>query len=469
MPTPAERDRVLVVGSTTPSPHGQDQLTRLAAQAGSRGLRLVGADTARALESGVWRMPAEVTLPLEYGDPEACQEFAAAQPGIAAVVTVKEGCVLAVAHLARALGVAGNDPEAVRTVRTKDLCRAVLREAGFPQPACTVARDVDRAADFLAATEGPWIVKPRDGMGSAGVSLVRDRSELDTAVADLERPFLVEEFVEGAEYSAEGVMVGGKPWILALTAKRTGAGFVETGHRTPAPLDPATAAAARDAVAGAVTATGLAHGVLHAEFWVTPAGGIVLGEIHARPGGDFIHALVEETHPGFELYGTLLDDLLGRPAPEPPVARGAAGADFLVLGPGRVTSVTGWNAVTADPALVAAHLTVSEGDVLTEVASSADRHGVLVATGPDLAAVDATLAAARARLKVRLAEADVRPSGAAAHFSDVDVRPADAGPPPPGTAPRPTAVHPKPSGVDPGPTNTRPKSPGEPPVPEGTP
>ncbi|MGP4090866.1 hypothetical protein, partial [Streptomyces sp. KR55] len=88
MPTPAERDTVLVVGSTTPSPHGQDQLTRLAAQARARGLRLVGADTARALEAGVWRMPADVTLPLEYADPDACREFAAAHPGVAAVVTV---------------------------------------------------------------------------------------------------------------------------------------------------------------------------------------------------------------------------------------------------------------------------------------------------------------------------------------------------------------------------------------------
>ncbi|RZB17508.1 ATP-grasp domain-containing protein [Streptomyces sp. F001] len=409
MPTPAERDTVLVVGSTTPSPHGQDQLTRLAAQARARGLRLVGADTARALEAGVWRMPADVTLPLEYADPDACRKFAAAHPGVAAVVTVKEGCVLAVAHLARAFEVAGNDPEAVRTVRTKDLCRAVLAEAGFPQPGFAVAAGREEAARFLAATEGPWIVKPRDGMGSAGVSLVRARSELEAVVAQLERPFLVEEFVEGAEYSAEGVMVGGKPRILALTAKRTGAGFVETGHRTPAPLDAVTAAAARDAVAGAVTATGLTHGVLHAEFWVTPAGAIVLGEIHARPGGDFIHALVEETHPGFELYGTLLDDLLGRPVPEPPVSRGAAGADFLVLGPGRVASVTGWEALTTDPALVAAYLSVREGDVLTEVASSADRHGVLVATGPDLAAVDATLSAAKARLDVRLTDVGEAP------------------------------------------------------------
>ncbi|MGD6745411.1 ATP-grasp domain-containing protein [Streptomyces sp. BH106] len=399
---PATTPTVLVVGSTTPSPHGQDQLTRLAVQARSRGLRLIGADTARALGSGVWRMPADTNLPLEYADPRACREFATAHPGIDAVVTVKEGCVLAVAHLARALGVAGNDPEAVRTVRTKDLCRAVLREAGFAQPGFAVAAGQEEAADFLAATEGPWIVKPRDGMGSAGVSLVRDRSGLGRAVAGLEPPFLVEEFVAGAEFSAEGLMVGGKPWILALTAKRTGAGFVETGHRTPAPLDAATAAAARDAVASAVTAAGLTHGVLHAEFWVTPAGAIVLGEIHARPGGDFIHALVEETRPGFELYGTLLDDLLGRPVAEPPAAHGAAGSDFLVLGPGRIASVTGWDSVAADPALVAAHLFVGAGDVLTEVADSAGRHGVLVATGPDLSGVDATLAAATARIDVRL-------------------------------------------------------------------
>src|SRR5947208_194045 len=83
----------------------------------------------------------------------------------------------------------------------------------------------------LARPHGPWVVKPRDGMGSVGVSLVDSVDALPAALDLLPSgvPFLVETFVTGREFSAEGLLVGGRPTVLALTAKTTGAGFVETG------------------------------------------------------------------------------------------------------------------------------------------------------------------------------------------------------------------------------------------------
>ncbi len=134
------------------------------------------------------------------------------------------------------------------------------------------------------------------------------------------RSFLVETFVTGEEFSAEGVMVGGVPQVLALVRKCIDERFTEVSHRTPAGLDEATDRAARDAVAGALTAVGITRGIFHVEFWVTGSG-IVLGELHDRPGGDYIHALVEHTHPGLELYGMLIDDLLGRPPLPYPVGK----------------------------------------------------------------------------------------------------------------------------------------------------
>ncbi|MFJ3937634.1 ATP-grasp domain-containing protein [Streptomyces parvus] len=397
-------DTVLVVGCTSASAHGQDQMRRLAAQAAARGLRVLGVDTPAALAGGIWRMAADEVRPLDYSDEEACRRFAAARPEAAAVLTLKEGAVLAAARLARALGLPGNALEAVRTIRTKDLCRDALRNAGFTQPRSTVAADLREAERFLAESggNGPWIVKPRDGMGSAGVSLVRSAHDLPAALDALGgvRPFLVEEFVHGEEFSAEGVMLGGVCRILGLTRKRTGAGFVETGHRMPAGLDATIDELARAETARAVAATGISHGIVHVEFWTTPEGGIVLGEIHARPGGDFLHALVEHTRPGLELFGALLDDLLGRPAAAIPPETGAAGSDFLVLAPGRVAAVEGWGMLSRSSGLLAAHLGVWPGDILGPVTSSADRHGVLVAGADGTEGVETVLAEARGRLSI---------------------------------------------------------------------
>ncbi|GAA3465253.1 ATP-grasp domain-containing protein [Saccharothrix longispora] len=389
---------VLLLGHASGTPHGRDQLRRVSAQVRRRGLRLVGADAVAATSDLV-----DETAVFDVHDPAAARVWAAARSvRFDAVMTFREMCVESVAAIADELGLPGNPPRAVRTVRTKDLCREVLREAGLPQPACAVVSDVDGARAALTGP-GPWIVKPRDAMGSVGVSLVSGVDDLPAAVAalpDASGPFLVEEFVTGPEYSAEGVFVGGEPVVIGLTAKSTGPGFVETGHRMPAVLDPATDAAARAEVARALRAAGLTHGIFHVEFWLTPAP--VLGELHARPGGDFIHAMLEHVHPGLELYGTLVDDLLGvPPAPVPPAA-GAAAVHFPPVPPGTVTAVEGWPGPTT-PGLLAAHLSAAPGATVRPVAHSADRPAVLVVGAPGAAEVDDLLEglAGGVRIEVR--------------------------------------------------------------------
>jgi biotin carboxylase len=229
-------------------------------------------------------------------------------------------------------------------------------------------------------------------MGSVGVSSVAAPEQLAAAIERLDgsAPFLIETFVPGPEFSAEGVFRDGVPMVLALTAKRTAAGFVEAGHRMPAALDPDVAALARAEVQRALTAVGLTCGIFHVELWLSPDG-VVLGEIHARPGGDFLHAMVEHTRPGLELYGMLIDDLLGAPPAPVPAQCTAAAAEFLLLPSGIVQAVHGWAAVQADEAVIAADLSIRPADRIGAVSSSADRHGVLVVGGKSGAEVEATV------------------------------------------------------------------------------
>ncbi len=346
---------------------------------------MLGADTAANLAKADLVGLVGESVALDVHSPAAVREWAATRVDVGAVLTFREMCVESMAAAASTLGLAGNAPDVVRTIRTKDLCREALRAWGFRQPSCAVVSSLAEARAFLAVTDGPWIVKPRDGMGSVGVSLVDGVDALPAAVESLPVPFLIETFVTGQEFSAEGLIVGGRPVVLALTAKTTGAGFVETGHRMPVdnPM-------ARAEVERAVTAVGLTHGVFHVEFWVDGAD-VVLGEVHARPGGDFIHAMVEHVRPGLELYGALMDDLFGESVEQLPEATAAAGVEFLVLPPGEVLSIQGWDDVLADPAVIAADLSVRPGDVLGPVRGSADRHGVLVVGGPTAADVDQTL------------------------------------------------------------------------------
>lgn len=384
---------LLIVGHTATTPWGRDQIRRLCTQARRRDLRLLGADTPANLQrADTGELAAmDETVALDVHDAAACREWAAqTRPSVDAVCTIRELSVLATAEIARELGLAGNHPEVVLRLRNKDLSRQRLREAGFNQPHTALCRTAEEAERFMADSgRGPWVVKPRDGLAGIGVTRIDTPQELPAALTRFGSPpsalgtltpspyFLIETFVEGQEHSAEGVMTGGAPQVLALTRKTVGERFVELGHRVPADLGDGLAERAADTVARALTAVGVTHGIFHVEFWVTDDG-IMLGELHDRGGGDYIHALVEQTRPGLELYGMLIDDLLGRSPASLPAPVGAARAHFLTAPAGRLRAVHDWDRLVRHPAVLASHLQVAPGDVIGPATNSYTRPAVFV-------------------------------------------------------------------------------------------
>ncbi|MET7297375.1 ATP-grasp domain-containing protein [Embleya sp. NPDC005575] len=342
---------------------------------------------------------------LDFTDTAHCVEWAVQQHrtglGFDMVVTARDDAQRTTAAIAQALGLPYNSLAAIETTQNKDRCRAVLAEAGLRQPAWRLCRDLDEALAFAAEAAGPWVVKPRDGTGSRAVRRVDDPAELADAVRLLDpgdRPFLIEELVHGPEYSAEGLFLHGQPVVVALTAKTTTEPplFVEVGHVMPAPLPEDVTARAKAAVEQAVRAVGLSFGLFHAEFWLTEKGP-VLGELHCRPGGDYISMLLEATHPRFRYFGALFD-AFGDPAFVPDLtADGGAAVAFLTAPAGTVTELTGWEQAHVGEGLLHAHLAPSPGDRVSQLRSSMDRCGAIVvrAATPDQARADA---AARARL-----------------------------------------------------------------------
>ncbi|MFI7410248.1 ATP-grasp domain-containing protein [Streptomyces sp. NPDC049627] len=381
---PGRAPELLLIGGGGAMTLSVDVAVQALEQARARGLR-----TTVTNQAGTLTATPEVTAAadaahaVDFTDPAGTAAWAAARPGPAPALAfgVREMAQEAVAATAAALGLPGNPPEAVRRVRTKDACRAALAAAGFRQPAVRLCADETEARSVLTTSTGPWVVKPRDGADSAGVRKVTGPDELPAALAGLpepEAPFLVEEFVDGTEYSVEGVFVGGSPRVLAVTAKEKldPPHFVEIGHTLPAELPAAERAVIETAVTSALTALDLCSGLFHVELWRT-AEGIVLGEVHARVGGGWIHRMLPYALPGLELYGTVYDDALGRPVTLPAATRAAA-TRYFAPPPGRVIAVEGWEEVRGHPAVLHAELRVAPGDTVPAYRSGADRVGAVV-------------------------------------------------------------------------------------------
>jgi biotin carboxylase len=422
-----EQRILLVVGAASPS-------TGLSClwQAMARGLEVWIIDTPANLE----RTPtvaeaADRVFRMSYCDTRAClallESFPAGTP-LAGVYGFREYAVETVAALAEAAGVQGNPGAAVRYARDKLACREALRARGFRQPASAACSSLEEAKAFLDAHPGgPWVVKPPDAMGSTGVVLVRHAGELERAlrhvregrealardfveqgVLELERAsdrerFLVETFQGGDEFSAEGIFVGGEPHVLALTAKETTGKpyFVELGHTMPARVPADLSAAMEEEVRRALHSLGLCWGIFHVELWVDERGP-VLGEVHLRPGGDYIHAMVEQVT-GIELHGSVFDQIVGRVLdPEAWRPRRGAAVRYLRAEPGQVTAIEGLDRVTADPACLLAEVAVEVGQRVRPVTRSAERPGFVLAVGADADAAAAAADRLRDQLRIEV-------------------------------------------------------------------
>ena len=413
----ADRPGLLLVGGAADR---QDLGVRCIRQAQARGLRVIVTDDPDGLAASSRAVAAaDAVVPLDRRDVEGTVAWARAHARAHRLVGVycfREYAVLTTAAVADALGLPGNPPAVVADIRDKYRCRERLRARGFPQPAAAICDSIAAGLAFVRAhPPGPWIVKPPDARGSLGVSRVDRPAELAAAhrwlPAEHRGRFLVECFQAGREYSAEGVFLDGRPRVLAVTEKHLIDGsFVELGHIMPAPLPAAAATGAAGTVERAVTALGLRYGQFHVELWRAEDGHgghqVVLGEVHNRPGGDFLHLLTEVVT-GVEAHGVVFDQLLGRPvALEHARPRAAAAASYHpVLPPGRLAAAPRLAEVESDPALVGPQIDIRAGDLVRPLRESADRPVCVAGTGRDPADAWITTLGLAHRLGMRVVPA----------------------------------------------------------------
>ncbi|EEM69075.1 MULTISPECIES: ATP-grasp domain-containing protein [Bacillus cereus group] len=209
------------------------------------------------------------------------------------------------AKVAEHLGQRTYDTEALNLVRYKNLTRQHFKEnitkLNFKQPGYAI---INPSTNLNSKDISfPCVLKPVDDSGSNGVSICSNKEDLELALNHemgreknergyiLEKKWLVEEYIEGQEYSAE-MLFTSEGWKLISVTKKDiyGKHAVECGHVTSNELSPVENL--EEYCINLLTIFKLNYGAAHIEF-ISKDDGLYLVEINPRLAGDCIPDLVK--------------------------------------------------------------------------------------------------------------------------------------------------------------------------------
>lgn len=225
--------------------------------------------------------------------------------------------VITVNYIANELGLTCNNPTDSLICTNKYEMRKAFQAGGVKVP-----KFIEVGLDTPVNLDGfrmPVIVKPTDRSGSRGITKVLDKKEINSAIQNsvkdsFEKKAIIEEFIEGEEYSCECISYKGKHNFLTITKKyTTGAPhFIETGHIQPSGLSENVIEKVKEEVFKALDALNIKNGPSHSEFKIDKNGNIGIIEIGARMGGDCIGSDLVKISTGYDLLKLTIDVALGK-------------------------------------------------------------------------------------------------------------------------------------------------------------
>ncbi|MER7488855.1 ATP-grasp domain-containing protein [Streptomyces sp. NPDC126497] len=325
-------------------------------------------------------------------------------PGFTAATSITEPGLENAARINDLFALGGTGHEVTRRLRDK----AVMREhlAGLdPDAVRAEPLRVREDLDAFGERHGyPFIVKPTDATASIGVHRLDGPADAERVWAEVRRlsgtrtdrvstllllqDFLMEEYLDGPEYSVESFSSAGRHVVIAVTEKFTDpAHFAELGHAVPARIGAAVDERVRAAVIGFLDRIGVEDGVCHTEIRIGARGPRVI-ESHNRIAGDAITDLVHSVY-GIDTVKLALAAPFGLAGelPDRPEARGGAAVRSVVGRPGDVVeSVDGVPEAQALADVLAVRISARPGETVRPLRDNWDRLGLLAVTGEDTTA-----------------------------------------------------------------------------------
>lgn len=273
----------------------------------------------------------------------------------------------------------------------KHLMRQSFEACGAPSPKSFCTDKEEEGWSLFQLLGGKVILKPSRNSGSRGIAEIEPGTDREIFTALFDRAkhesrdssVMVEQFVEGPEFSVEIIVWNGKINVLQVTDKKTTEApyFVELGHNQPSLFPAEIVESVKDAAVRGVKALGLNDCAAHAEVKVQD-GAAYLMEIGARLGGDFISTELTHLSSGIDMVAAAINVALGiEPDLTPKSAPQGVAIRYFTPKPGRFVAIENKKALRR-PDVYDYDIYVKPGDEVREVKSSLDRSGHVIVTAP---------------------------------------------------------------------------------------
>lgn len=290
-----KKTKIAVLGANKP-------LIPFYRQAHALGYEIIGI----AIEDGaVCKKYCDKFFPISFRDRDNVLEICR-QENIDGILSFSlESALPTVTYVARKLGLVSNSEESIKLTQSKFAQRQALESANIPVPKYYQIHHVNDLESI--ACRYPLIVKPIDSGGSRGICKVETPDKLQDAflyAREYSRTsgVIVEEYIDGREFSVEYISHDGIHYFLQITDKVTSDAprFVEMQHHQPADISIDIWNRIKSMVEDALTALKIENSASHTEIKLNSNDELYIIETGARMGGDHITSDLVRLSTGYD-------------------------------------------------------------------------------------------------------------------------------------------------------------------------
>jgi biotin carboxylase len=268
--------------------------------------------------------------------------------------------------------------------------RHCFEKFGAPSPFSTNTNNFNDFLTIIKTFNEKVIVKPSRNSGSRGITLLTG-DESNEILLDAfkfamnnsrDNLIVMEEYVEGAEFSVELILFDKEIHIITVTDKKTtnAPHFIEIGHSQPSLYSVEIINLVKDAAIQGCLALNLDWCAAHAEIKICNNKAIII-EIGARLGGDFIATVLTFLSTGIDMIEASIQIALGNRPDLSAKKKGTGTAiRYFTPKPGVLSSLMISEKILNHSDLYNINIYKHIGDEILELNSSSNRSGHVITT-----------------------------------------------------------------------------------------